>query len=110
MDRLRSSSWLWMLALFSVAGIVEAGFWSQMGAFTPIFLKHLGLDDTEIKSWTGYVATIATVLGLPLLPFWGALADRFSRQPIIVRSFVAHLLAALLAMIAGNIWVFVLAR
>ena len=48
--------------------------------------------------------------GLPFLPFWGALADRYSRQPLIVRSFVAHLLALLLALLAGNVWVFVAGR
>jgi DHA1 family multidrug resistance protein-like MFS transporter len=99
-----------MLGLFTVAGFIEAGFWSQVNAFTPLFLHSLGLQDADIKSWTGYIATISAAVGLPLLPFWGALADRFSRQPIIVRSFVVHLLAAILALLAGNIWVFVLAR
>jgi DHA1 family multidrug resistance protein-like MFS transporter len=99
-----------MLGLFTVASFVEAAFWSQIGAFTPLFLKSLGLQEAEIRNWTGYIAAISAAVGLPLLPFWGALADRFSRQPVIVRSFVAHLLAAFLAMLAGNIWVFVLAR
>lgn len=108
---LRSSSWVWLLALFTVAGFVEAAFWSQMVAFTPLFLRELGVTTAaEIESLTGVIAAVSTLIGLPLLPFWGALADRYSRQPVIVRSFVAHALAGAIAMVAGNVWVFVLGR
>ena len=108
---LRSSSWVWLLTLFTVAGFVEAAFWSQMVAFTPLFLRELGVRTAaEIESLTGVIAAVSTLIGLPLLPFWGALADRYSRQPVIVRSFVAHALAGAIAMVAGNVWVFVLGR
>ena len=108
---LRSSSWVWLLVLFTVAGFVEAAFWSQMVAFTPLFLRELGVETAdEIESLTGLIAAVSTLIGLPLLPFWGALADRYSRQPVIVRSFVAHALAGSVAMLAGNVWVFVLGR
>jgi DHA1 family multidrug resistance protein-like MFS transporter len=100
-----------MLALFTAAGFVEAAFWSQMVAFTPIFLRELGVRTTaEVEGLTGIIAAVSTFVGLPLLPFWGALADRYSRQPVIVRSFVAHLLAGGIAMLAGNVWVFVIGR
>jgi DHA1 family multidrug resistance protein-like MFS transporter len=108
---LRSSSWVWLLVLFTVAGFVEAAFWSQMVAFTPLFLRELGVTTiAEIESLTGVIAAVSTLIGLPLLPFWGALADRYSRQPVIVRSFVAHALAGAVAMAAGNVWVFVIGR
>lgn len=108
---LRSSSWVWLLGLFTVAGFIEAAFWSQMVAFTPLFLRELGVRTTaEVEALTGAIAAISTAIGLPLLPFWGALADRYSRQPVIVRSFVAHALAGGIAMLAGNVWVFLLGR
>jgi MFS transporter, DHA1 family, multidrug resistance protein len=82
-----------------------------MVAFTPIFLRELGVKTTaEIESLTGTIAAVSILIGLPLLPFWGALADRYSRQPVIVRSFVAHALAGAIAMVAGNVWIFVLGR
>jgi hypothetical protein len=34
LQRLRRSSWIWLLVLFTIAGFVEAAFWSQMVAFT----------------------------------------------------------------------------
>lgn len=103
-------SWAWLLALFSVAGFVEAMFWGQMGAFTPLYLPHLGISQADIAAWTGASTAIAAAVGIPFLPLWGALADKYARQPIIVRSFVAHVIAGLVTIAAGNIWVFVLGR
>ncbi|HEX9411906.1 MAG TPA: MFS transporter, partial [Ktedonobacterales bacterium] len=104
------SSWIWLLALFTVASLIETMFWGQMGAFTPLYLTHLGVPPAQVPAWTGATVAISSALGIPFLPFWGALADRYARQPIIVRSFVAHLIAGILTMLAGNIWVFVLGR
>ena len=110
-DRTGGSSWLWLLALFTVAGLIEASFWSQMVAFTPLFLRELGISgQADIETLTGVIASVSMLVGLPLLPFWGALADRYSRQPVIVRSFVAHFLAGALAMLSGTVWLFVIAR
>lgn len=104
-------SWQGLLALFTIASIVEAGFWNQMNVFTPLYLPQLGITaQDDIKAWTGASAAIASLIGLPFLPFWGALADRYARQPVIVRSFVAHLLAGVVAMLAGNIWIFLAGR
>lgn len=104
------SSWLWLLTLFTVAGFAETMFYGQMMAFTPLYLPQLGIAPPDVPQWTGAIVAVSSALGLPFLPFWGALADRYSRQPLIIRSFVAHLLAGLLALLAGNIWVFVAAR
>ncbi len=105
-----ATPWLGVLALFTIAGFVEAVFWEQMEALTPLYLPRLGVPLAEVAAWTALVAIISNAVGLPFLPFWGALADRYGRQPLIVRAFVAHVLAGLLALAAGNVWVFVLGR
>jgi DHA1 family multidrug resistance protein-like MFS transporter len=106
-----SRSWIWLLVLFTVASFVEVVFWNQVQAFTPLYLETLGIvDQGERESWTGYIAAVSAAVGIPFLPLWGALADRFARQPIIVRSFVAHLLSGVLALISPNVWVFLAAR
>src|SRR6266550_6710117 len=53
---------------------------------------------------------ISSVAGLPFLPFWGALADRYGRKPLIIRSFVSAFIALTLAAVAPNIAVFLFAR
>ncbi len=103
-------SWKWLLGLYTVAGFVETIFWGQMIAFTPLFLRQLGLTAADIPSMVGIIAAIVGAAGIPFLPFWGALADRYSRQPLVVRSFVVYLFAGILSVLAGNVWVFVLGR
>jgi MFS transporter, DHA1 family, multidrug resistance protein len=104
------SSWIWLLFLFSLASFMEASFYGQMGAFTPLYLPWLGIPQTEVAIWTGRIVAISGLVGIPFLPFWGALADRYARQPVIVRSFVVHFLAALVSMLAGNVWIFLIGR
>ena len=105
-----STSWKWLLALFTAASFIETVFWGQMNAFTPLHLPRLGVPLADVLAWTGLVTSLSSVIGIPFLPFWGALADRYGRQPLIVRSFVAHFVAGVVTMLAGSVWVFVIGR
>ncbi len=105
-----SATWIRLLVLYTAANLIEVVFWGQLGAFTPLHLPQLGVPPADVPAWTGWVSAAAAVVGIPLLPFWGALADRYARRPIIIRSYVAHALAGTLALLAGNVWVFLLAR
>src|SRR6476469_8995978 len=104
------SSWRYLLTLYTVACLIEAMFLGQMGAFTPLYLPRLGIAPQDVAGWTGAIIAISSLVGLPFLPFWGALADRYARQPVLVRAFVAHLVAGIIALLAANIWLFLLAR
>ncbi len=104
------SPWSLLLALFTGATFIEALFWGQTTAFTPLYLPHLGVPPVEVARWTGVSVALSSVIGIPFIPLWGALADRYARRPIIIRSFVAHLLAAIVMVLARNIWMFVLGR
>ncbi len=105
-----SSSWKWLLALFTLAGFIETIFWGHINAFTPLFLPQLGVARPDVARWTGLITAIASAVGIPFLPLWGALADRFSRQPIIIRSFVVHGIAAVICLLSGSVWTFLLGR
>ncbi len=103
-------SWRWLLAIYTVATFIESVFWGQMTAFTPIFLRQLGMAQAQIPSMVGLIAAAVGAAGIPFLPFWGALADRYSRKPLVVRSYAVYLLAGILAVLAGNVWIFILGR
>jgi MFS family permease len=104
------SSWRYLLTLYTAACLIEAMFLGQMTAFTPLYLPRLGIAPQDVAGWTGAIVSISSLVGLPFLPFWGALADRYARQPVLVRAFVMHLVAGIIAMLAANIWLFLLAR
>lgn len=103
-------AWVGLLALFASAACVETLFWGQLNAFTPLHLLRLGVAPARLAWWTGVTSGAAVALGLPLLPLWGALADRYARQPLIVRSFAVYLVAATVSACAGRLWLFVLGR
>ena len=105
-----SRSWIWLLVLFTYGSLIETVFFGQISAFTPLYLPDLGVPAGAVAAWTGIIASVAGIIGLPFLPFWGALADRYSRKPIIIRSYLAHLLAAIVAFLAGNVWLFLVGR
>ncbi len=104
------ASWTWLLGLYTAASFLETVFWGQMSAFTPVFLQRLGMAPAQIPSMVGIIAAIVGAAGIPFLPFWGALADRYSRKPMVVRSFVVYCFAGAMATVAGSVWVFVLGR
>ncbi len=104
------NSWVWLLGLYTAASFIESSFWTHVNAFTPLYLPRLGVPSNEITLWTGILVAVSSAVGIPLLPLWGALADRYARQPVIVRSFVAHLLAGIVCFLAGNVWMFLAGR
>src|SRR5574338_52052 len=81
-----ANNWIVLLLIFTLAGVVESQAFGHLNAFRPLYLQELGVPIANIATWTGILASLAFVIGLPLLPFWGVWADRYSRKLIIVRS------------------------
>lgn len=51
------SSWVWLLVIFTAASLVDAAFFGQMAAFTPLHLAALGLSESEVSAYTGLLAS-----------------------------------------------------
>ena len=99
-----------MTILFTIAGFFEVAAYGQITAFTPLYLPRLGVELSAVPFWVGAITSFSSIVGLPFLPFWGALADRYGRKPLIIRSFVAAFAALALTVAAPNVWVFTFAR
>jgi len=75
---------------FRVAWVAQ--FLSLMGfsfvwPFLPFFIQNLGVEsEAESAWWTGLSATAAAMTMFLFSPVWGALADRFGRKPMVLRS------------------------
>ncbi|MDQ2978074.1 MAG: MFS transporter [Acidobacteriota bacterium] len=102
--------WVRMTILFAIAGFFEVAAYGQVTAFTPLYLPRLGIELAAVAFWVGAITSFSNFAGVPFLPFWGALADRYGRKPLIIRSFVAAFVALSLTALAPNVWVFALAR
>lgn len=99
-----------MLALFAFATFVEVIAYGQLAAFTPLHLPRLGVASADVAVWVGVITAGASAFGLLFLPFWGALADRYGRKPLIIRSFAATGAGLAVAAVAQNVWQFTFAR
>ena len=104
------NSWRVTMALFALTGVIESLAFGHLGAFTPLFLRELGVAETAIPRWTGILGSLGFVLGLPLLPFWAVWADRYGRKLIIVRSAYVEAVLFGLAALSQNVWMLVAAR
>lgn len=102
--------WGWTAALFALASFVETMGFGHLGAFTPLYLRELGVDAASVPQWTGVLAAASFVLGLPLAPFWGVWADRYSQKLIIVRSTLGEGLIFFLFSIGASPWTLLVAR
>jgi DHA1 family multidrug resistance protein-like MFS transporter len=72
--------------LFAATTCVESMSWTQLTAYTPVYLRELHVPAGQVPGWIAAMSSLGWILALPLAPFWGVLADRYSRKLIIVRS------------------------
>ncbi len=55
--------------------------------FIPLYVRDLGVTDlAEAAFWSGLVVGIGPLCGALMGPFWGALADRYGRKPMVLRA------------------------
>ncbi|WP_370639145.1 MFS transporter [Cohnella sp. REN36] len=61
--------------------------------FIPLFLRHdLGVS-THLELWSGFAFGITFLASALIAPYWGSLADKYGRKPMLIRS--GYSLAAL---------------
>jgi MFS transporter, DHA1 family, multidrug resistance protein len=81
-----AAGWAAIAVLFAATTCVESMSWTQLTAYTPLFLRELHVPAGQVPGWIAAMSSLGWILALPLAPFWGVLADRYSRKLVIVRS------------------------
>ncbi len=81
-----AAGWVAIAVLFAATTCVESMSWTQLTAYTPLYLRELHVPAAQVPSWIAAMSSLGWILALPLAPFWGVLADRYSRKLVIVRS------------------------
>jgi MFS family permease len=106
-----SGSWQCLLGVFVLASLLEVSAWGHIQAFAPLYLQDaLGVAEEDVPRWTGILAAAPLLLAAPLSPFWGVLADRYSRKVVILRCFLLSAVAYCLAAVAQDVWQFLAIR
>jgi MFS transporter, DHA1 family, multidrug resistance protein len=98
------SDWRRLTAVFVVVSFIETAAFGHFFAFLPILVRSLGVASGDAGTTVGLLSTVALLLGLPLVPFWGAWADRHSRKLIVVRSALVEGVLFLLLGLCREIW------
>jgi DHA1 family multidrug resistance protein-like MFS transporter len=105
------SDWRFTAGLFFITVLLETAAFGQLTAFTPLYLKQvIQLPDDEIPFWTGVLVASSLAVAVPLAPWWGVLADRFSRKLFIVRSMIVDGIGYGIAALATDLWHVILLR
>ncbi len=100
----RTQRWQVVLLLFGLTALVETISVSHVFAFLPLYLRLVGTPEASVARWTAVLLACVFLFGLPLVPFWGAWADKYGRKPIIVRSAIVEAVVAVLVAVSHNRW------
>ena len=60
--------------------------WSLVLPFLPILLRHLGVPEARLSTWTGLAFSITFLTAMVAAPIWGAWADAAGRKVNCLRS------------------------
>src|SRR6478672_10755701 len=78
--------WRILVGVFWVTSMVEGLGVSQIFALLPTYLREMGVAASDRLAFIGLFSALIFVVGMPLVPLWGAWADKYSRKVVIIRS------------------------
>lgn len=90
--------------MFWLTSLVEGIGVSQIFALLPTVLRGMGVAQDDRLAFVGLFSSLIFVVGAPLVPLWGAWADRYSRKAVIVRSALVEAVVFLGAALSREPW------
>src|SRR5678816_1183595 len=96
--------WRILLAVFWVTSMVEGLGVSQIFALLPSYLRELGVAPQDRLAFIGIFSALIFIVGMPLVPLWGAWADKYSRKVVIVRSALVEAVVFAAVALAREPW------
>jgi MFS transporter, DHA1 family, multidrug resistance protein len=93
---------LWIGCFFTAASF------SMVIPFLPLFLLKIGVHE-HTEMWSGLLFSAAFFAGAIAAPFWGRVADKYGRKPMIIRAgFVLFVIYTLMAFVTNPYQILVL--
>jgi MFS transporter, DHA1 family, multidrug resistance protein len=79
--------------------------------FMPLFIAQLGVHPlSNVSLWAGIVGSINFLMAALFAPFWGSLADRVGRKPMVIRASIFGCITSALMGLSQNVWQLTAAR
>lgn len=88
---------LWIGCFFASAS------YSMVIPFLPLFLTQIGVH-RHLELWSGVIFSSAFLAGAISSPYWGMLADKYGRKPMIIRAGVFLSLIYILTAFVTNLY------
>ena len=96
---------LWTAQLFAVIGF------HAVQPFLAYYVQEFDVEDLdEALLWAGYLGSVAGFAMAISSPIWGAVADRFGRKSMVVRSMVGGGITVFFMAYAGSVFELLIAR
>ena len=103
--------WRRNLTLLVVVQLLSTAGFSLVFPFLPLYFQQLGVASSgPVEFWAGVVFSSQAVVMMIAAPIWGALADRYGRKLMIVRTTLGSALLLALMGFARNVEQLVLLR
>jgi len=99
-----TQDWRILVAVFWVTSMVEGLGISQIFALLPTYLRQMGVPASDRLAFIGVFTALIFILGMPLVPLWGAWADKYSRKVVIIRSALVEAVVFAAVALAREPW------
>ncbi len=99
-----AQDWRILLAVFWVTSMVEGLGVSQIFALLPTYLREMGVAPQDRLAFIGIFSALIFIVGMPLVPLWGAWADKYSRKVVIIRSALVEAVVFAAVALAREPW------
>ena len=101
--------WKKNLIVLFIGSLIVSASYSMVVPFLPLFLEQIGVHQ-DVETWSGILFSVAFFGGAISAPYWGSLADRFGRKPMIIRSGIALVVTYILIGFVYNPYLLLLIR
>ena len=98
------SGWKATNALFLTTMMLQGLAYGHINAYLPLYLRELGLSEAEVSTWPGILFAVMMGVAFPFAPFWGALAERYSKRMVVIRAHYFEVASHLVLFFATDIW------
>jgi MFS transporter, DHA1 family, multidrug resistance protein len=98
-----TNDWRRNLIALSIGEMLSIAGFYFFTPLLPLFVQHLGsYGTTEAVQWAGVMAATSSLAAAAVQPAWGAMADRWGRKPMVIRSMLGGGATTLLMALATS--------